>query len=364
MMDFNTLGYPIIIREDFDGLAEALQKADLWNRKICVISDENVAALYARDVSDRLAAFSQDVHLITFPPGEGSKNLETIEMFYRRMTDLQMDRRSVVAALGGGVTGDMAGFAAATFMRGIAHVQMPTSLLAQVDSSVGGKVGVDFMGHKNLIGAFYRPALVYVALQTLATLPEVQLASGMGEVIKHGLIASKAYYDMLVRDREKIRGLDMHCLRAVVEGSCRIKSEVVSQDEKELGFREVLNFGHTFGHAIETLSQFQWPHGHCVAVGMTAALYASMQRDRAGIQVSDLEDIKELLQFWALPVKAPYAPADIYDQMRFDKKNKEGKINLILLRAAGQPYTEKNARDDEILDALRGITQCGERDVY
>ena len=345
------LNYPIYFTEGFDGLMEAFNAAGLNDRRICLVTDENVSKLYLSKIQDKLSA-----EAFVFTPGEENKNLNVIRQIYDFFLKTGMDRRSVAVALGGGVTGDMTGFAAATFMRGIPFVQIPTTMLSQVDSSVGGKTGVDFHGHKNLIGAFYQPAFVYININVLDTLPQEQFASGMGEVIKTALIGDPRFYEMLHSDKLKIKNMEKAALLETVRWSCQIKAAVVTEDEKEKGLREILNFGHTFGHAIEGLSNFSLPHGHCVALGMMAALYLSLKR--GDIDEETLNSVRELLEYYSLPVKIRGMRAeDILAQMAYDKKNKGGEIRLVLLEAIGKAKANQTSDNASLLEAIRYITE-------
>ena len=345
------LNYPIYFQNGFGGLTGAFTAAGLTGRRVCLVTDQNVAGLYLQEARDILSA-----QTYVFPPGEESKNLDEISRVYEFFLKARMDRGSVVVALGGGVVGDMAGFAAATFMRGIPFVQIPTTLLSQVDSSVGGKTGVDFRGHKNLVGAFYQPAFVYINIKTLDTLPPEQFASGMAEAVKHALIADGQYYEMFIRKKADIRNMDKAALSDVVSGSCRIKAAVVTQDEKENGLREILNFGHTFGHAIESLSNFTLLHGYCVALGIMAASYLSYKR--GNINEETLNSIRELLEYFSLPVKIKDIDSQsILNQMAFDKKSKDGRIRLVLLESLGKAVPNQTADDESILEAINYITE-------
>lgn len=340
--------YPIHIEQSFDGLLTAIKAAGLDNRKLCIVTDSNVSQLYL-DSFKKL--FLGDVPAFIFEAGEDSKNLTTITECYEFFINNRLDRKSVVLALGGGVTGDMAGFAAATFMRGISFVQIPTTLLSMVDSSVGGKVGVDFLGGKNLIGAFYQPDFVYINTSTLKTLPPCQFASGMAEAVKHGFIRSSSYLYMITENRQAIKSLDENALKELILGSCKIKADVVSQDEKESGLREILNFGHTFGHAVETLLSFTLSHGECVSLGMVCALYLSLKK--GNISYEDFENARNTLKFFDLPIKIEgLNPDDIYNQMFLDKKTKNNKLSLVLLSKIGSAYTTSDCGGREILDAI------------
>lgn len=346
--------YPIIIKDSFDGLVDAFERVGLTGRKLCIITDSNVAPIYLDKVKALLDGHFLKVVSYTFEAGENSKNLDVISDFYDFFVKEQLDRRSVLAALGGGVAGDMTGFAAATYMRGIPFVQIPTTLLSQVDSSVGGKTGVDYKGNKNMVGAFYQPHFVYINTATLKTLPKREFAAGMAEAVKHGYIIDKDYLEYITENKESIKALDHDAMAKVVYGSCKCKAFVVDRDEKESGLREILNFGHTFGHAVETLSDFKLIHGECVATGMAAGLYLSAKRGT--ITQQDLTDAEQLLTYFDLPVRAEGFNADkVFEQMFYDKKTKDGKLNIVLLKKMGEAYTEKNASDDEVKAAINYI---------
>ncbi|MDR2648576.1 MAG: 3-dehydroquinate synthase [Clostridiales bacterium] len=348
-----SLDYPIYFKGSFDGLAGAFTAAGLNGGRVCLITDRNVSELYLDEVRNKLAALNAEAFIFT--PGEESKNLDVIRQIYDCFTHARMDRSSVAAALGGGVAGDMAGFAAATFMRGIKYVQIPTTLLAQVDSSVGGKTGVDVGGRKNLVGAFYQPAFVYINISVLDTLPPEQFASGMAEAIKTALIADKGFYRMFLANKQLIKNRDRSALLEVVKRSCRVKASVVAEDEKEEGLRGILNFGHTFGHAVESLSRFTLPHGHCVALGILAAMRLSLER--GWINETYVDSVRELFEYFSLPVKVKgLEPEAILDQMAFDKKNKNGEIRMVLLKAAGKAVFNQSAGKESILKAIKYIT--------
>ncbi|MCL2352106.1 MAG: 3-dehydroquinate synthase [Firmicutes bacterium] len=350
------LDYNIVIETGFSTLAEELSRLGFAGRGICIVSDSNLAGLYAGPLQDLLASApgGARVSAYMFPGGEENKNLDEIRAMYGFFLERRLDRKSLVLALGGGVTGDAAGFAAATYMRGLPFVQVPTTLLAQTDASVGGKVAVDFMGQKNLVGAFYQPRLVYINLDTLKTLPPEHFANGMAEIVKHSLILDRDFAEWLWEERARIMAGDTEAVRETLRRSCGIKAGVVSRDAKETGERELLNFGHTFGHAIESLSGFSMHHGQCVAVGMAAAAYLSMERGYVGEK--DLRRCEELLTYFGLPVRARgFEPESVAAQMRLDKKTRDGGVRLVLLREAGKAYVEENAGEDEIMRALKYI---------
>lgn len=348
--------YPIYIKDSFDGLIKAFKDAKLTGRTACIIADSNTDRLYLQQIKELLKDNFTKICSYTFEAGESSKHLGVISEFYKCFIEEQLDRKSVLIALGGGVVGDMTGFAAATYMRGVPFVQIPTTLLSQVDSSVGGKTGVDFMGNKNMVGAFYQPEFVYINSATLKTLPANEFASGMGEVIKHGYIIDEEYLNYIFNNKERIKKLETEAIHSVILGSCRAKAFVVGQDEKEAGLREILNFGHTFGHAIESLSDFTLLHGECVAIGMLAGLYFSYEK--GNISLSDIDKAVELLTYFDLPVKVQgYDYEDILQKMYYDKKTKNGKLNIVALRKIGEAYTEKDLTEDEARAAIKFVIE-------
>ncbi len=350
--------YPIIINDSFDGLLDAFKRVGLTGRKLCVISDSNVAPLYLDKIKSLLESSGSFIKVVSyiFEAGENSKNLDTISKFYDFFIQEQLDRRSVLVALGGGVVGDMTGYAAATYMRGIPFVQVPTTLLAQVDSSVGGKTGVDYKGNKNMVGAFYQPYFVYINTSTMETLPKREFGAGMAEAVKYGYIIDKDFLTYISDNKESIKALNHEAIAKVVYESCKSKACVVDKDEKESGLREILNFGHTFGHAVETLSDFELIHGECVAIGMVSGLYFSLKRGT--ITKDELLQAEELLSYFDLPVKAEgFKVEDIFRQMFYDKKTKDGKLNIVALSTLGSAYTEKAASDSEVKDAINYIVK-------
>ncbi|MDO5389144.1 MAG: 3-dehydroquinate synthase [Clostridia bacterium] len=348
--------YPIYIDNNYDSLAEAFENAGLTGRSACIITDTNVSPLYGEKVKSMLEGCFTRVCLYAFEAGENSKSLETIMDFYRFFIENHLDRKSVLIALGGGVVGDMCGFAAATYMRGIAFVQMPTTLLAQVDSSVGGKTGVDFMGNKNMIGAFYQPEFVYINTDTLKTLPYREVAAGIAEAVKYGYIIDRDFLDYFINNKEKIKNLEPEEINEVIYLSCKAKADVVSKDEKEMGLRAILNFGHTFGHAIETLSNFNMLHGECVGIGMLSGLYFSAKRGM--ISEDEIKRCEDLLKFFELPVRIKdYSADEIHKQMFNDKKTKNGVINIVALKEIGNAYIDKSAEEKEIDDAIKYVNE-------
>lgn len=243
--------YDIFFANDFNSLPELLAGHGNADRRVCIVTESNVAPLYLDEIRNQLDGKCKELISIIFEAGESQKNLDTVKMIYEKLILAKFDRKDLLVALGGGVTGDITGFTAATYLRGIDFVQIPTSLLAQVDSSIGGKTGVDFDSYKNMVGAFHMPKLVYINVSTLTTLSDEQFISGMGEIIKHGLIKDSAYFDWLIENHDRILARDKDVLMEMIRVSCNIKRVVVENDPTEKGDRALLNFGHTLGHAIE-----------------------------------------------------------------------------------------------------------------
>ncbi|MCL2461713.1 MAG: 3-dehydroquinate synthase, partial [Defluviitaleaceae bacterium] len=353
MCRINCLDYEIIIETGFDALVSELARLGFAGRKICIVSDAKIADAYAKPLQDRLsgALAGSEVSLCVFPGGEESKNLAEIQAMYAFFLEKRLDRKSLVLALGGGVTGDAAGFAAATYMRGLDFVQLPTTLLAQTDAGIGGKVAVDFQNQKNLVGAFYQPRLVYINLDTLKTLPPEHFANGMAEIIKHGLALDAGFAEWLWENRERVAAKDADAIREMLRRSCAIKAGVVSRDAKEAGERELLNFGHTFGHAVESLSGFAMYHGYCVAAGMVAAMRLSMARGY--IAEAEFERGRELIAYYGLPTGARgMAAEEVLAQMRLDKKTRDNNIRVILLEKIGKAYVDEGVGDAEMKRAI------------
>ena len=303
-------------------------------QKAVIITDTNVAPHYQWSVHNSLAAHGFNVKTHIFKAGEESKHLGTIAEIYKTLADFRVTRRDIIVALGGGVCGDMAGFAAATYLRGISFVQIPTSLLAQVDSSVGGKTGVDLPQGKNLVGAFHQPAAVLIDPDALATLPDRFIADGMGEVIKYGCIKDAEFFSFL-ENNDALKSID-----SVIETCVKIKRDVVSRDEREKGERMLLNFGHTLGHSIEKLSGFSGiTHGMAVAVGMVMIARAG---EKNGVtEPGTAERIIRLCEKYGLPTKTDFGFAEIAAAARGDKKSAGNGINLVLLEKIGESFTEK-----------------------
>ncbi len=307
-------------------------------RRALVISDTNVGPLYGERVREALAAAGIASVKAVIPAGEGSKTLDQAAYLYRGCAEAGLERSSVIVALGGGVVGDLAGFVAATYLRGIPFVQVPTSLLAQVDSSVGGKTGIDLPQGKNLVGAFHQPALVLADPDVFASLPPRDFFSGMGEVVKHGVIRDAAFLSFLEEHVDAIRSREPAVMERLVAINCGIKAAVVSADEREGGLRAILNFGHTLGHAVEAKLGFgQWLHGECVAVGMVAA--TAIAREVGVLQDQGLPDRLELLlRRLDLPTRIPahLTYEELVPLMQMDKKVEAGKVRWVLPVRTGE----------------------------
>lgn len=328
--------YPILIE---NGLLAGVGK-DLQGRAIAkrfmVIADSTVAGLYGDQVLTSLRQAGVTAELITFPAGEESKTLATIASLASRLAQAGLDRRDGLIALGGGVTGDLTGFLASSYMRGIAFVQIPTSLLAQVDSSVGGKTGVDIPEGKNLVGAFYQPRAVYIDSLVLSSLPQSELLNGIAEVIKYGVIYDPDFFTYLEEQRTAILALDLPVLERVIETCCTIKAKVVAQDEREADLRRILNFGHTIGHAVEADSRYQLAHGSAVAIGMVAASRLAVAKGMfAADQAARLQD---LIEAFGLPTAIPATtqPDQLLSYLLTDKKTVAGRPFFVLPTAIGR----------------------------
>lgn len=346
--------YPIYFAEDFSGLSMAAEKCGYKGKKLCIISDTNVSPLYSDSVKKELEKVFDKIYICTFPAGEKSKTLDTIKTFYDFLLENKLDRKSVIAGLGGGVVGDMAGFAAATFMRGIDFIQIPTTLLSQVDSSVGGKVGVDYGPYKNTVGAFYQPKFVYINTSSLETLPKREFSAGMAEVIKYGIIASEDFYEYIKANKEKIKNGDKDCLKTIIRRCCEMKADVVNKDEYDTGVREILNYGHTIGHAVEGLKEFELIHGECVAIGMAAVM--NISHKRGWVSSEKTEEFKELLEYFNLPVSVNGLKCDdVYEQLFHDKKVSGNKLKFVIADKIGSTIRTSDVPKKDVMEAINSI---------
>ncbi|MBI4988677.1 MAG: 3-dehydroquinate synthase [Rhodocyclales bacterium] len=317
-----------------------------------IVSNETVAPLYLPALAGALRASGVQVTEIVLPDGEQHKNWQTLNRIYDALLESRCERATTIIALGGGVVGDLAGFAAATYQRGVPFIQVPTTLLAQVDSSVGGKTGINHPLGKNMVGAFYQPRLVLADTDTLRTLPERELCAGLAEVIKYGLIRDLPFFEWLEGNMESLRARDPEALTHAIERSCANKADVVAADETEAGVRALLNLGHTFGHAIEAgLGYGVWLHGEAVSVGTVMA--AELSRRLGWLSSEDCDRTAALLQRAGLPTQGPALGADRYlDLMAFDKKVTAGKMRLVLLKKIGEGVISAETGTPDIRAAI------------
>ena len=341
--------YPILIG---DGL---LDDASIWSTtagpSVAVVTSDRIAPLFLDRLTRALTTAGKRVQTIVLPDGEAGKNGQTLNLIYDALLATHCDRKTTLVALGGGVIGDMTGFAAATYKRGVPFVQVPTTLLAQVDSSVGGKTAINHSLGKNLIGAFYQPAQVVIDTATLATLPEREFRSGLAEVVKYGLIYDSAFLKWLEGNLDRLVARDAAALTHAIQRSCSIKAAIVAQDERENGIRAWLNLGHTFGHAIEAgMGYGAWLHGEAVAAGMVVA--AALSAQLGHISQADAGYVKALIESAGLPVSLPkLGAARYFDLMRVDKKADAGMIRYVLLKSLGAAFVAA-VPDAQVLPVL------------
>ncbi|MDD4524508.1 MAG: 3-dehydroquinate synthase [Lachnospiraceae bacterium] len=346
--------YDIVYSDSFDYLYDEISALPGGWKKIAVITDSNVGPLYADAVCAALAKHDLNVGVFTIPAGEENKTLDTVRSIYSWLIENHYDRKSLLVSLGGGVPGDITGFAAATFLRGIDFIQVPTTLLAQADSSIGGKTGVDFDGYKNMVGAFYMPKLVFTNVSVLKTLDGRQFASGFAEIMKHGLIRDEDYYEWLIDNMYEIRDRDPGTLTDMLYTSNVIKKNIVEADPFEKKERMLLNFGHTLGHAIEKYKNFSLTHGECVALGCVAASYISWKKDF--LSMEEYYEIRDLFVPFGLPISIEDIDIDeIIKLAHSDKKSLNGNINFILIKKVGKAFISTDVTDDEMRAALSEI---------
>lgn len=344
--------YSIFINDSYNDLKEKIDELYTNGKtKACIITDTNVAKLYLEEVKCILKDSFLEIHEYVFEAGEASKNLEVVEGAYEGLILNHFNRKDVLIALGGGVVGDLTGFIAATYMRGISFIQIPTTLLSQVDSSIGGKTGVDFKSYKNMIGAFKMPELVYINTSVLESLPDEQFASGMAEVLKAGLLKDGAFYEWTINNFPEINEKDSTVLSEMIERSVNIKRIVVEKDPYEQGDRALLNLGHTAGHAIEKYMNFKMTHGECVALGTIVAAYISWKREM--LSMEDFYEIRDMFVPFNLPISLDKIDSnEIVKLTKSDKKAENGLINFILLKKIGKAVIVKDVKDEEIKEAV------------
>ncbi len=323
-------------------------------KRCAIITDRRVGPLYAKKAAASLKQAGFETNIITVAAGEKAKSLSVVGQCYDQLAACRLERKSFVVALGGGVVGDLAGFVAASYLRGIPFVQVPTTLLAQVDSSVGGKTGINLKAGKNLVGAFYQPRLVLCDLDTLRTLPSREYRAGLAEIIKYGIIYDAALFDRIERDMTLLLKKHPRTLAEVVARCCEIKADVVGQDETESGLRAILNFGHTIGHAIEAISGYgKFLHGEAISIGQVAA--AKISAEQSGLSEEDVARITQLFKRAGLPTKIKLSSAQrakLFAAMKVDKKVSAGEIKFVLARKIGRVDFGQKVSADSINRAL------------
>lgn len=353
--------YDIVIEKDFQTLSQELQAIGSSEKKIAIITDSVVEPLYMGEIVNLLKPVCKSVFSFRFKAGEEQKNLTTVNEIYRFLIENNFERKDLLIALGGGVVGDMTGFVAATYLRGVDFVQIPTSLLAQVDSSIGGKTGVDFEQYKNMIGAFKMPKLVYINIHTLSTLDDRQFFNGFAESMKHGLIKDAIYYEWMISNMYEICEREPEVLEELVYRSCQIKKAVVEKDPTEQGERALLNFGHTIGHAIEKYKNFSMLHGECVALGCVAAAYISWKRQL--LSMEEYYEVRDMFVPFNLPISIEdINPEDIIQITKSDKKMESGHIKFILLKKIGKAIIDKTVTEEELKAGIEEIIYQDEMD--
>ena len=338
--------YNIMIQAGILQKSDEILKPFCSNRSVLLVTDSNVDPLYSGKIENDYSKF-------IFPAGEKHKTIDTITDICRKAVEAKLDRKSMILALGGGVCGDMAGFAAAVYMRGIEFIQVPTTLLAMVDSSVGGKTGVDLPEGKNLVGAFWQPKLVLIDPETLKTLPMDEVRNGSAEVVKYGMIYDWKFFQLLEDNIEALNNLDMDFYTDMIKRCCEIKAEVVAQDEREGGLRAILNYGHTFGHAVELLSNFEIAHGAAVSIGMAVAVELGVMTGKISKDYAERQNT--LLKKLGLPICIPsnFDAEEIYGAMLHDKKTVGSKVKLILPTGDGEVSIVDDTERDLIIQAIR-----------
>ena len=349
--------YPIIIGPDLFHAEATFDDGELRGQRYIVVTNDVVGPRYFSPVAKWFSSPGKSVEKITIPDGEQFKSQETLASIYDQLIAKRADRSTTIIALGGGVVGDLAGFAAASFQRGIPFIQIPTTLLAQVDSSVGGKTAINHPSGKNMIGAFYQPQAVFISLEMLRSLPDREFKAGLAEVVKYGAIMDEAFFIWLEDNMQSLLARDYAALGYAVEQCCLSKAKIVEADETESGSRALLNFGHTFGHAIEAgLGYGKWLHGEAVAAGMMLAGRLSVLA--GDLKQAEWDRLQQLLIKIGLPVDAPKLGRDRYlELMGYDKKVLDGKLRLIFLRKLGEAHVTSDFSKELLVEVLNGVEQ-------
>lgn len=353
LVNLKERSYKIIIdTNSIDKLGDEIKHYN-FSPKTAIISNPTVFSLYGERVSNSVKNIGLEPVNILIPDGEEYKNLDTVKTIYTELLKARLDRKSSIIALGGGVVGDIAGFCASTYMRGISYIQVPTTLLAQVDSSVGGKTGVDHELGKNMIGTFYQPKLVFIDVNTLTTLPKNQLLAGLAEVIKYGVIYDNELFSYLETYKDLIMNLDSNALIHIIKRSCEIKADIVSRDERESGLRAILNYGHTIGHAIETVTKYKrFLHGEAIAIGM--CIEAEFSNKLGLLNNKDLSKIINLIKTYGLPAEIPndINISSLCVAIKLDKKAIAGELRFILPETIGKVKIHKGISENDIRNFL------------
>jgi 3-dehydroquinate synthase len=351
-IDLDERSYEILIGLDLRKRVGEFLKAVFRPSRVVIITHPSINSTYGEEVIANCLDQGWTTDIIEVPEGEVSKSLGQVEKLYDRLLELNCDRKSVLIALGGGVIGDLVGFVAATYQRGINFIQVPTTLLSQVDSSVGGKTGVNHPKGKNMIGAFYQPRLVVTDLQTLKTLPIKEYRAGLAEIVKYGVISDASFFEFLEKNYKDILNLNHDCLSYIIENSCAIKAKVVEKDERETHHRMILNFGHTLGHAIESLTGYsRFVHGEAVAIGMVRAAELSHSMGKCSKEVP--RRLETLLKNLGLPVEMPELdPTAVIESLYHDKKTMDNKIKFILVKEIGSIEIVEQVPESEILKII------------
>jgi 3-dehydroquinate synthase len=342
--------YPVKMYPDFNGLKNELESIPNVSRFI-FITERSISQIYSKYIESELAGMNIPVHTIFIKGGEKNKHIDRMKKIFNEIIDIGGDRKSVIVALGGGVVGDFAGFIAASYQRGIRFVQIPTTLLACVDSSVGGKVAVNVDKGKNMIGAFHQPILVYIPLFTLSTLHEKQWRCGLAEILKHSLLAGGELWNDFKSHTRKDITIQSNILMKMILDSVRFKASIVGQDEKESGLRQILNLGHTTAHAIESFTKYKkYSHGEAVAIGLITALILSR---KIGFNSEKVKEIISIMKDYNLPIKDESKATELWKHMSHDKKKEGNELKFVLLEEIGLPKYGINMQSKEIISALK-----------
>jgi len=347
--------YEIIIGEDVIGRVGLTTKVKDQADRYVILTDSDVNPLYGEQVRERLKETTLPVDIIEILAGEGSKSLETVLGVARQLIGLKASRKSQLIALGGGVVGDVTGFLASIYMRSIPYIQIPTTLLAQVDSSVGGKTGVDLPEGKNLLGTFYQPRAVYIDLSFLKTLSDKDFGNGLAEIIKYSIIANHGLFELLEHKSNGIKKRNLSLMKSLVGRSCKIKAEIVEMDEKESGLRRILNFGHTLGHALEAASDYGLSHGEAVAIGMAGAAMISHKLHH--LDEESYARIVGLIEAYGLPTTIPAGmeTAQITGFMARDKKAVRGQLHFVLIKEIGVPFVTPEVPSGVVAEVIEEL---------